>query len=226
MSELLSYFDSDRDSYEYTIRVALKQDLDADSILDCMEKCMLKYEVVDIEYVGTTPWQKSNKHFPNFNNVKVATIRVATEYPVTDNMLRNAAAKSMGITNSQISVKKDYDPSTDDEESLLYGVASDDYEPLLGSEGYSEHEDAEEELHGEKFLEQSREDIKSGSKERKSTIRKWKGPLMPDQELDREEDDDLHTDSDSKSVLTDVYKNSDSDFTNHNGLESPFTRIK
>ena len=226
MKTLHEYFDPDTDSYEYTIKIGLQSEMSDDELSGCLEDCLQRYEVVALEHVNTTPYQRQSEDFPDLENLKVAFFRVATEYPVTDTLLTNAVAKDLGLTNTQIKVCKDYDPMKDDEESLLYGVSDDEYDPILGNDDYSDSEDLEESLHGNDYTDKNNKEIADSAKDRRASIRVWKSKLIPEQKLDREEDQGIQTNHDksSASPLSNVYRNKVNKDKNSNGALSPIVR--
>ena len=228
---LQEYLDEDRSEYSYTIKIALKGDLDDDMIAN-IEYALRPFEILNMSEVQTSPIHNNPLDFPNLKNVRVRIFDVTFQYPTTIEVLQRLISETLKIANNQIVVYNQYDPRREYTDQYL----NDEHRVRTGTEYQSDEtlmpEEAERQYHGERFLSELAASIAEGSRQRKQsgTISVAESDLIPsDQESDDEQSDEMDLNiigSESplsRTSMTSDYVESGSE-TNKKGEYSPLKK--
>ena len=94
--------------YKYTLKLAV--DKVSDHMLDCMEKCLSKYDLKTASKFRETPIQENPLDFPNIKNSPVFIADITLKYPASRDYLRTKLSSMLGIAEQQIAVYSETDP--------------------------------------------------------------------------------------------------------------------
>lgn len=135
MKEFRDYVIENEKEYKFTIKLAVNEVTDC--ILDCLETCLARYELVSATTFKKTPIQESPLDFPNVKNSPVYISEIVMHYPSTTEFLQVHIANGTGISKQSVVVYSNNDPRQI--ETDLYLARSSDefkenYVPALGSD--------------------------------------------------------------------------------------------
>lgn len=94
--------------YQYTIKLAV--DDVTDCMIDCLEACMVQYEIKTASKFRKTPIQESPLDFPNISNSPVFIADITLAYPASRDYLRTKISNVLGISEQAIAVYSKNDP--------------------------------------------------------------------------------------------------------------------
>jgi len=108
MTTFLELLESNKKEYKFTVKLAC-QEVDND-MLDKMEKCLEKYDLVSASKFKKSPLQKNPLDFPRVTNSEVHTSDIVTNYPCTQDLLSTQIAKELEIPQHHVVVYTENDP--------------------------------------------------------------------------------------------------------------------
>jgi len=141
MADTFKHYIMDPRVYTYTLKIAIDE-ID-NRMLDTIEYCLEKYELVSASPFKKTPIQESPLDFPNVKNYAVHISELKMTYPASRNFLENYISKKLGISEQQIVVYSENDPRRT--ETALHLERSspswkENYKSVLGEDDYPETE--------------------------------------------------------------------------------------
>lgn len=113
MSEFKKFLSESKKQYEYRIKVAGDLDKDFGSKL---ESCLGKYEVAKMSAGKTTPIVELPLDFPHLKNEQVTIFDLTTNYPASQNEMRELVADRMRIAPNYVVVRKPNEPTEEYQE--------------------------------------------------------------------------------------------------------------
>jgi len=108
MKSFLELLESNKKEYKFTVKLACA-DVDS-SMLDRMEDCLGKYEMVSASKFKKSPTQKNPLDFPRVKNSEVHTSDVVTNYPCTSDLLLTQLSQALEMPLTNIVVYTENDP--------------------------------------------------------------------------------------------------------------------
>lgn len=185
-----------RTGYKYTIKFALPEVNDA--MLDLLETCLSKYNLVSATKFRSTPIQLAPLEFPNIKSTPVHSSDIELEYPASLDFLKTYIANSLDISQGQIAVYSEHDPRQTELDLFLSRTSpdfKDSYTPALGSE-YQETGD--QSLYGEAYNMEFLKALAQVRSERETVIAT--SPFNPEKMPSCEMGDDYHSYLDKKNT--------------------------
>jgi hypothetical protein len=131
------YYSESKKEYKYTLKLAV-EDV-TDKMLDCLESCLARYELVSAGAFKRTPIQESPLDFPNVRNSPVFISQIVTTYPASRDFLETYISASLKLSEQAVVVYSENDPrayETDFFLTVSNPEYTEDYTPKLGEEGY------------------------------------------------------------------------------------------
>ncbi len=168
MKSFASYVAENKKDYKYVLKFALNEM--PDSMIDCLEACLTKYNLKSASAFRKTPIQESPLDFPNVKNTSVYTCDVTLGYPGSLDFLRTYVCNTLGISPANLAVYSENDPRQIETDLFLQRSSSefkDSYKPNLGSE-YTETGDKS--LYGETYTVSFLQELEKVRKERELNI--------------------------------------------------------
>ena len=165
-----NYVAETKTEYKYVLKFAV-YDM-TDKMIDCLESCLKKYDLVHASSFRKTPIQESPLDFPNVKNTPVYICDISMKYPGSLDFLRIYICNSMDISPALLAVYSENDPrqiETDlyiDRNSPEYKAK---YKARLGSD-YEETPGAKEETYGMQYTTGFLQELEKVRKEREVTI--------------------------------------------------------
>lgn len=102
------YYSESQSDYKFTLKLAIDE---VDSgMLDCLESCLARYELVSASAFKKTPIQESPLDFPNIKHSAVHICEIVTTYPASRNFLQTFIASRLGISEQSVVVYSENDP--------------------------------------------------------------------------------------------------------------------
>ena len=172
----IDYVSDRRDGYRYTIKLALPEV--TDTLLDSLETCLSKYNLVSASKFRSTPIQLCPLDFPNISSTPVHISDIELSYPASLEFLRTYIANSLDISQGHIVVYSENDPRQTEIDTFIARTSKDHkaaYEPFLGSE-YAETGD--QRLYGDNYNMDFLKTLAQVRKERTVTVAD--SPFNPD----------------------------------------------
>jgi hypothetical protein len=175
-----SYFAETKSEYKYVLKFAVYEM--TDTMIDCLESSLKKYDLKQASAFKKTPIQESPLDFPNVKNTPVFICSITLGYPGSLDFLRTYVCNNLGISAGQLVVYSENDPrqiETDlyiDRNSPEY---KEKYKTKLGSD-YEESGDKS--LYGAEYNVSFLKELEKVSKERKVT--QVENPLSVPQDID------------------------------------------
>ena len=108
MSSFLEILQENQKEYSFTIKLACPDV--TDEMLDCLEECLAKYDMISADKFKKSPLQKNPLDFPRVQNSEVHTSDIVTSYPFTSDMLEVQLAEALGMPRTHIVVYSENDP--------------------------------------------------------------------------------------------------------------------
>lgn len=160
MKKFKDYLSDIDKSYKFKLKLAVP-DVD-DKMLDVLEACLAKYELVSASPFRRTPIQEHPLDFPRINNTPVFISEIEIKYPSTTQFLETYIGNNLNVTSDCILVYLENDPRQVEADLFLarQDIAK---ESMLAKDGY-EGEETEGQDHQEqsfgllKDLEQARQE--------------------------------------------------------------------
>lgn len=122
---------------EYTYKIKLAVDDVDDKMLDTIEGCLEKYQLISASKFNRTPVQESPLDFPNVKYSSVYISEIVMSYPASRDFLETFLASKVGISEQCIVVYSENDPREIETALFLERSAEDwkdNYVAALGSE--------------------------------------------------------------------------------------------
>lgn len=129
--------------YKYVLKFALNEM--TDSMIDTLETCLSKYELVSASSFRKTPIQESPLDFPNVKNTSVFICDIVMKYPASLDFLRTYVCSSMGVSPVLLAVYSPNDPRQI-ETDLYIDRNSEEYKKKYKARLGSEMEDIDSDL--------------------------------------------------------------------------------
>lgn len=103
-----SYVASGKTEYKYVLKFAV-HDM-TDTMVDCLEACLKKYDLNKASAFRKTPIQESPLDFPNVKNTPVFICDISMGYPASLDFLRIHVCNSLDISPALLAVYSECDP--------------------------------------------------------------------------------------------------------------------
>jgi len=185
----IQYVAETKKDYKYTIKLAIPEV--TDQMIDCLEMCLLKYELKSASPFKTTLIQESPLDFPNVQYMPVHMSDIVLGYPASHDFLRTYLGNSLGISPQQIAIYMEYDPRQVETDLFLDRTSPEYKEKYIPVLDYEEHVDkidmkfteAAEDIHyGDKYNTKFLQALEQCRKEREMHIAE--GPLSQKEKVD------------------------------------------
>lgn len=108
MKSLLDYVIENQKEYKFTVKVACS-DI-TDDMLDCLEDCLSKYDLVSAEQFKKSPILQHPIDFPRVKNSEIHTTEIITNYPATRDLLEITISEALGLDRCCVVVYSENDP--------------------------------------------------------------------------------------------------------------------
>jgi len=174
-----SYVAETKTDYNYVLKFAVQEM--SDEMIDMLESCLKKYELVKASAFRKTPIQESPLDFPNIKNTPVFTCDLTMGYPASLDFLRTFLCNNMGISPAQLAVYSDNDPRQI-ETDLYLDRNSPEFKKKYKTRLGSDYEETETVPYGEKYNTSFLQELEKVSKERSVTT--VVNPLSPAEKTD------------------------------------------
>jgi len=174
-----SYVAETKTDYNYVLKFAVQEM--SDEMIDMLESCLKKYELVKASAFRKTPIQESPLDFPNIKNTPVFTCDLTMGYPASLDFLRTFLCNNMGISPAQLAVYSDNDPRQI-ETDLYLDRNSPEFKKKYKTSLGSDYEETETVPYGEKYNTSFLQELEKVSKERSVTT--VVNPLSPLEKTD------------------------------------------
>lgn len=169
-----TYVAETKTDYNYVLKFAVNEM--TDKMIDVLESCLTKYELIKASSFRKTPIQESPLDFPNVKNTPVFICDLTIGYPASLDFLRTHLCNNMGISPSQLVVHSENDPRQI-ETDLYLDRNSPEYKKNYKTRLGSDHEETETVPYGEKYNTSFLQELQKVSKERSVTT--VTNPLSP-----------------------------------------------
>ena len=144
MKSFLELLESNQKEYKFTVKLACSEV--ADDMLDKMEGCLEKYNLVSASKFKKSPLQKNPLDFPRVNNSEVHTSELVTSYPCTSDLLTTQIAQALELPRHHVVIYTENDPrAAYNEENKAEG----EYVAKHGTEYDASEEESVEGLDGQ-----------------------------------------------------------------------------
>lgn len=143
------YVADKRPVYRYTIKFAIPEV--NDSMLDLLETCLGKYNLVSATKFKTTPIQLAPMDFPNIKNTPVHISDIELEYPASLDFLKTYISNSLDISQSQIAVYSENDPRQTEMDIFLARTSKEFKEQYTTALGSDYEETGDQSLYGDNY---------------------------------------------------------------------------
>ena len=144
MKSFLEMLESKKKEYKFTVKLACSEV--EDSMLDAMEHCLAKYELVSASKFKKSPLQKNPLDFPRVNNSEVHTSDVVTNYPCTSDLLQTQISNALELPRHHVVIYTENDPrAAYNEENATQG----EYVAKIGTHYDASEEESAEGLDGQ-----------------------------------------------------------------------------
>ena len=166
----VSYVAETKTEYKYVLKFAV-HDM-TDKMVDCLEACLKKYNLIKASSFRKTPIQESPLDFPNVKNTEVYICDISMTYPASLDFLRTYVCNCLDLSPALLAVYSECDPrqiETDlyvDRTSKEY---KDKYKARLGT-AYEEIGEGNPALYGEQYNIGFLQELEKVRKERDVTI--------------------------------------------------------
>ena len=174
-----SYVAETKTDYNYVLKFAVQEM--SDEMIDMLESCLKKYELVKASAFRKTPIQESPLDFHNIKNTPVFTCDLTMGYPASLDFLRTFLCNNMGISPAQLAVYSDNDPRQI-ETDLYLDRNSPEFKKKYKTRLGSDYEETETVPYGEKYNTSFLQELEKVSKERSVTT--VVNPLSPAEKTD------------------------------------------
>ena len=144
----VSYVAAAKTEYKYVLKFAV-HDM-SDAMIDILETCLKKYELISASAFRKTPIQASPLDFPNVRNTPVYICDLNMGYPASLDFLRTYICNSLGISPELLAVYSENDPRQI-ETDLYLDRNSAEYKSKYKARLGSEHEATEVPAYGETY---------------------------------------------------------------------------
>lgn len=164
---LSAYLVESKKEYKFTLKFACDE-ID-DDMLDKLEDCLFKYDIVSASAFKDTPIQENPLDFPNVKCSKVHISQIVLCYPVTGDMLRNYLSKQLNINEQSIAVYGEKDPRAVYTAEYLDRNSEDFKERYVAKIGTEPDDIEEKAAYGEEAISNFLKDLATTRKERKQS---------------------------------------------------------
>lgn len=176
------YVAQTKTEYKYVLKFAV--DDMTDSMIDHLESCLAKYQLITASAFRKKPIQQSPLDFPNIKNTAVFICDLTLGYPASLDFLRIYVCNNLGISPANLAVYSENDPREIETDLFLDRNSpefKEKYKTQLGSD-YEEMFDAKDLEYGEKYNTSFLKELEKVRKERE--IVTVTNPLSPEQTID------------------------------------------
>ena len=104
----VSYVAETKTEYNYVLKFAV-HDM-TDKMVDCLEACLKKYNLIKASSFRKTPIQESPLDFPNVKNTEVYICDISMTYPASLDFLRTYICNSLDLSPALLAVYSECDP--------------------------------------------------------------------------------------------------------------------
>lgn len=108
MKSFLERVTDNQKEYKFTVKIACS-DI-TDKMLDCLENCLAKYDLVSAGKFKKTPLLTHPIDFPRVKNSEVHVAEIVTKYPATRDMLEVELAEMLDLHRHRVVVYSVNDP--------------------------------------------------------------------------------------------------------------------
>jgi len=175
----ISYVAETKTDYNYVLKFAVNEM--TEEMIDVLESCLKKYELVKASAFRKTPIQESPLDFPNVKNTSVFTCDLTMGYPASLDFLRTYLCSNMGVSPALLAVYSSNDPRQI-ETDLYLDRNSPEFKKKYKTRLGSDHEETDTVPYGEKYNTSFLQELQKVSKERAVTT--VINPLSPTQSTD------------------------------------------
>jgi hypothetical protein len=175
----VSYVADTKTEYKYVLKFAV-HDM-TDKMIDSLEACLKKYNLVSASSFRKTPIQESPLDFPNVKNTPVFICDISMNYPASLDFLRTYVCNSLDISPALLAVYSENDPRQI-ETDLYIDRTSAEYKAKYKARLGSDMEATDVPAYGEKYNIGFLQELEKVRKEREVTI--VDNPLSPAETID------------------------------------------
>ena len=163
----VTYVTETKTEYKYVLKFAVN-DMSEDMI-DALESCLTKYELVKASSFRKTPIQAAPLDFPNIKNTSVYICDITMAYPSSLDFLRTYVCNCLAISPQQLAVYSENDPRQI-ETDLYIDRNSEEYKKKYKTRLGNDYEDTEKSQYGESYNISFLKELEKVRKERKEDI--------------------------------------------------------
>lgn len=138
MSDFKYYIEKASPKYKYRVKLAV--DDVTECMLDKLEKCLERYDLVYASPFKKTPIQESPLDFSNVENMPVFISDIETTYPSTDKYLQQKISGALGLNEKFVVVYTENDPRKYETDLFLARQGDSEYQVRLGKDDYQDEE--------------------------------------------------------------------------------------
>lgn len=173
------YIMETKKEYKYVLKFAI--DDMTDWMIDMLESCLKKYELVSASSFRKTPIQANPLDFPNVLNTPVHICDIVMAYPASLDFLRTYICNSLDMSPALLVVYSENDPRQI-ETDLYVDRNSPEYKAKYKARLGSDYEESETPSYGEKYNMEFLQALEKVRKERDTIIADT--PLSPKEKID------------------------------------------
>lgn len=163
----VSYVAETKTEYKYVLKFAV-YDM-TDKMIDSLEACLKKYNLVSASSFRKTPIQESPLDFPNVKNTPVFICDISMNYPASLDFLRTYVCNSLDISTALLAVYSENDPRQI-ETDLYIDRTSAEYKEKYKARLGSDYEETDKLAYGAEYNIGFLQELEKVRKEREVTI--------------------------------------------------------
>jgi hypothetical protein len=163
----VNYVAESKTSYNYVLKFAV-HDM-TDTMIDCLEACLKKYNLISASSFRKTPIQESPLDFPNVKNTPVFMCDISMDYPASLDFLRTYVCNSLNISPAMLAVYSENDPRQI-ETDLYIDRTSSEYKAKYKARLGADYEETDKPAYGTEYNIGFLKELEKVRKEREVTI--------------------------------------------------------
>jgi hypothetical protein len=170
----IAYIAESKTEYKYLLKFAVN-DM-TDHMIDCLESCLVRYNIKEASAFRKTPIQESPLDFPNIKNTPVFICNLTLAYPASLDFLRTYVCNSMGISPSQLVVYSENDPRQIETDLFIERSSPEYKEKYKARLGADYEETGDKDMYGEKYNMDFLKELEKVRGEREQVLRRTENP--------------------------------------------------
>lgn len=180
MKSFLERVTDNQKEYKFTVKIACSDV--TDKMLDCLENCLAKYDLISAGKFKKTPLLTHPIDFPRVKNSEVHVTEIVTRYPATRDMLEVELAEMLDLHRNHVVVYSEKDPRAI---SSILTDPEEVYNAKVGTEIHPDEEADATEYRSDNQRDNAMDDAYDRKQNRKVTI--VHNDMSPEQAFDSAE---------------------------------------